>query len=290
MKTPSRYVAAFKENANVLGLATAASLSAATLNPLPLLAGVVLEAAYMLFVPDSRWYSERLARLAAAGKEKQRREVRDRLLPGLRPEMQARYARLEEKRRRLEPPPGSEQLWFDEVLDKLDYLLEKFLVFAGSELRFREHLQTIREELSPLPPVQNSRQSQNRGAAPALGMQETVADIERRYDREIASVQQQQERETDSDTRAILTKRLEVLHRRKEFVGKMEQILVNLRHQLDLVEDTFGLINDELRARSPEQVLADIEDVVGQAETMTKVLEEVAPYEQLVARLRQANI
>ena len=60
---------------------------------------------------------------------------------------------------------------------------------------------------------------------------------------------------------------------------------MNLNHQLQLLEDTFGLISDELLARPPEQVLADIEDVVSQTNTMTQVLEEVAPYEQMLQRL-----
>ena len=63
--------------------------------------------------------------------------------------------------------------------------------------------------------------------------------------------------------------------------------MLNLNHQLELLEDTFGLISDEIRARPPEQVLADIEDVVSQTNTMTQVLEEMAPYEQSLARMMQ---
>jgi hypothetical protein len=298
MKPPIRHLAAFKENANVLGLAALASVSAATLNPLPLLAGAVLEVAYLLFVPDSKWYAAKLAARAEADRDKQRRERRDKLLPGLRPDMQARYSRLEEKRRQLEAPPGSEQLWFDEVLDKLDYLLEKFLFFASSEVRFREHLLVIREDLiraalpggPGAPNGPSSGRQPNRAAAATPSLRETIADIEQRYDRETVQIERELQDELDDDTQAVLVKRLEVLKRRREFVAKIGQILVNLRHQLDLVEDTFGLISDELRARSPEQILADIDDVVGQTETMTKVLEDVAPYEQLVARLRQASV
>lgn len=86
------------------------------------------------------------------------------------------------------------------------------------------------------------------------------------------------------DTRAILQKRIDVLARRYDFAGKIGKILFNLHHQLRLVEDTFGLINDEIRARSPEQILADIEEVVVATETMSSALEELAPYEQLTAR------
>ena len=112
-----------------------------------------------------------------------------------------------------------------------------------------------------------------------------IAEIEQSYLREIAKVKAQAEQETDDDTKAVLEKRLDVLQRRQEFIGKVDKILTNISNQLKLLEDTFGLINDEIRARSPEQILADIEDVVWQTDTMTKLLEEVAPYEQMVARM-----
>jgi hypothetical protein len=304
MRISSRYISAIKENANVLGLATAASLSAATLSPIPLLVGIVAEAAYLLFVPDSKWYGARLAKRAEAENQKRWRELKDRVLPLLRPETQSRFARLEQMRQQLEATSDGQQLWFREVTGKLDYLLEKFLLFAGSEVRFRDHLRAVREELSGLPahggkpsaitgappPDRRRGTPQPRYAtapSPESWVRETVAVIEQSYDRELAVVEQSLAHEQDANTRAVLEKRLEVLRRRREFVAKIAQILVNLHHQLELVEDTFGLINDELRARSPEQILADIEDVVGQAETMTRVLEEVAPYEQMVARIGQ---
>ena len=51
------------------------------------------------------------------------------------------------------------------------------------------------------------------------------------------------------------------------------------------MEDTFGLINDEIRARSPEQVLADIEDVVLQTNDHDLRLGRGGFMEQMVARL-----
>ena len=64
----------------------------------------------------------------------------------------------------------------------------------------------------------------------------------------------------------------------------MGKTLTNLSYQLQLVEDTFGLINDEVRARSPEQVLSDIDDVVSQTDVMARTLEEIAPLDQMIAR------
>ncbi len=89
--------------------------------------------------------------------------------------------------------------------------------------------------------------------------------------------------ETDASTKAVLEKRIQVLTQRSEGVGKIGRILTNLQYQLSLLEDTFGLINDQIRARSPEQVLADIEGVVDQTDSMTQLLEELAPYEQASA-------
>jgi len=80
---------------------------------------------------------------------------------------------------------------------------------------------------------------------------------------------------------AVLEKRKDILTRRREYVSQIGEILTNLNHQLHLMEDTFGLINDEIRARSPEQVLADIEDVVFQTDSLTEALQEVSPFDQM---------
>jgi hypothetical protein len=315
-----RYVEAFKENLNVIGLTTAAAVSAATVNPLPLLVSLVAEAAYLLFVPDSKWYDARLSKRYDVQLETQRKRVREQVVPTLRQAMQKRFTRLEEMRGQMDAQAIERETWFCEVLDKLDYLLEKFLVFASKESQFRDYLHSVQQEVGSgkkrknkgdtrfeSKPTEDRRQRHAPVSAPGklarsdsqLPSDETdedadvrwvsvtVVEIQSYYDREIAGLEKERDQEKDADTQAILQKRLEVIKRRREFVGKIEKILANLNHQLRLVEDTFGLINDEIRARSPEQLLADIEQVVGQTDNMAKVLEEVAPYEQLVARMQQ---
>ena len=329
MPNSNRLIEAFKENFNVLGLATAASVSAATLNPLPLLLGLVAEAAYLLFVPDSKWYEARLARRFDEAVEQRRRELRDRIFPSLRPEMRERFKRLEQKRRDMDTLPLEGQQWFREVLRKLDYLLEKFLMFASKEIQFRNYLSSVRDELLG-PPKQERRRVEERyrgeqrrpqhievdlfdllfpgltrvkieeepvyeeprrrprveeeersaRSARDVSTERTVFDIQAHYDRERAAVKESLEVEQEFNTKAVLEKRLEVLQRRHEFVGKIGQILKNLNHQLELLEDTFGLISDEIRARPPEQVIADIDNVVWQTNTLTQLLEEIAPYER----------
>jgi hypothetical protein len=319
MPRGNRYLQAFKESFNVVGLTTVVAVSAATLNPLPLLAGLVAEAVYLLFVSDSRWYEARLSRRYDAEVEQRRQALKDQVLPTLRPSMQARFARLEEMRRQIDAQPVEGQTWYREVLRKLDYLLEKFLQFASKEAQFRCYLQSLEEELRGAAPAgaarvddfgfrreeeRRPRRGRGRGswmgggaefdltpggAVPLDGddrwVEQTVAGVQAHYDAEMADLRQQMEREQDPSTRDVLQKRLDVIQRRHEFAGKIGKILANLSHQLKLLEDTFGLINDELRARSPEQILSDIEDVVWQTDTMTKLLDEMAPYEQLAARL-----
>jgi hypothetical protein len=324
MPETNRIREAFKESFNVVGLTTALAASAALLNPIPLLVAVVAEAAYLLFVPDTGWYEQRLSRRHDEEVQRRRDAIKAQILPLLRPEMQERYARLEDTRSQIaaqpvdEPGAATAGTWFREVLRKLEFLLEKFLQFAGREVQFRNYLASVlaevrrgarggeeSETLLDVWVIDNPRARKGRAtpvkraaeAAPAKDgpplprdpsdrwARQTVDEVQSYYTQEMDEIRGLLEHEADENTKAVLQKRLDVLQRRHEFVGKICGILTNLNHQLRLVEDTFGLINDELRARSPEQVLSDIDDVVTQTNSMTQLLEEVAPYEQMLARL-----
>jgi hypothetical protein len=330
MSPRNRYAEAFKENYNIIGLASAVAVAAALVNPLVLLPAIVMEAAYIIFVPDSRWYMQRLARRHDAEIQARRDRMKAETLPKLRADLQRRFLRLEEMRGQIGTLSMGERDWFLEVLRKLDYLLDKFLQFAAKEGQFRSYLasnlaEARGEAVGPATtgkarpawldeafdkkgrsqtdlnkqPARRGKSAQNGAALGPAGqmnvaqsyeqsekwVQNTVEEIQQHYDKELENLRALLKDESDSGTLAVLEKRCEVLERRREFVGKMGRILQNLNHQLELLEDTFGLISDEIRARPPEQVLADIEDVVTQTNTMTQVLEEIAPYEQSLARL-----
>lgn len=312
----NRYVAALKENYNGIGLATVAAISAATLNPLPLLIGLVAEAAYLLIVPDTKWYQTRLAARSAAAAEAERQRIRAELLPTLRPDVQTRFAHLEEMRRQIQAQ--DDKAWYGEVVQKLDYLLEKFLLFGAKESQFQSYLSKLRAELrgggdwdlnsrreeqDPPPisrraarrldevPRRQTRPTSSEAAARGDGneddrwVQHTVEEIQAHYQSECERLEAQLQADADEANRAVLAKRVDVLKRRAEFADKIGKILGNINHQLQLVDDTFGLINDEIRARSPEQILADIDEVVVATNSMSSTLEEIAPYEQMVAHV-----
>jgi len=291
MPGTNRLKEAFKESYNVIGMAGLFALSAALLNPVPLLAGLVAETCYLLFAPDSKWYMDRLSarydKEVIARREKLKQEVG----PTLTPAVLARFARLETMRNQIGSQTFEGKNWFREVLRKLDYLMEKFLLFASKQVQFQTYLRSVMDETDPgtmvvPPPVPSPLRKVVRRTDPNGEVDEdwilaTVATIQQRYSDEIDGIDALLKKDENLHNQAVLDKRKEVLLRRRQYVSQIGEILTNLNHQLHLMEDTFGLINDEIRARSPEQVLADIEDVVDQTDNLTETLQEVSPFDQM---------
>lgn len=282
------FKAAFTENFNLAGLATAAAVSMAMLNPLPLLGALVVEAAYLLFVPDSKWYEKRLAEKYDAEVVERRRKLRNQVFPSLNSQTQARFSRLELTRDQIGNQTVEGRMIYREVLRKLDYLLEKFLLFASKEVEFENYLRSVLDEVKhgPVVPPPVQKKPSKKIVFQIEDMtdkdewtKDTVEMICDKYSREIDGIDELVARDENLHNQAVLEKRKEVLSRRSQYVVRIGQSLINVSHQLHLMEDTFGLINDEIRARSPEQVLADIEDVVFQTDSLTATLENVAPFD-----------
>ena len=277
MPTPNRVRDAFMEGYNTVGLASLVALSAATLNPLPLIVGVVAEAAYLLFVPDSKWYAERVEAKYDGEVAKRRERLKQEVLPTVSGMTADRFLRLEHVRTQIDTQTGGDRKPYRQVLRKLDYLLEKFLLFGQKQAQFRSYLNNLLYEVTGKPSDDpDRRQVVEPGEEWA---RRTAERIQSHYEGEIERTNERLADETNFHTTAILEKRKEVLQRRAEYVTRIAETLTNLGHQLQLMEDTFGLINDEIRARSPEQVLADIDGVVSQTDSLTERLEEVAPFD-----------
>lgn len=308
----NRLKAAFKESGNLASLTGAVATSLALLNPVPAIVALVAEAAYLLFVPDSKWYERRLAKRHDEEVRQRRHKLASQILPTLNADTQTRISRLEAARREIESQSLPDQMWFREVLRKLDYLLEKFLVFASRAEQYRRYLGAVQWE------VRDSLRRSRRPSEPQPGKQRATTDSRKRGDNgpqhpasdnnediwvkaavrevheyldgQVRNLDQLMQNESDDSTRAVMEKRSDLLKQRKESVARIGKIFINLNHQLQLLEDTFGLINDEIQARSPEQILSDIDEVVGQTDTMTQVLEEIAPYEQMISRMDQLEV
>ncbi|BDI30946.1 hypothetical protein CCAX7_29970 [Capsulimonas corticalis] len=298
MAQVNRFSEALKEGANLVGLASASALSVALLSPLPILVGLAAEAAYLLFIPDTKWYGGRLAQREETARRRRSQQFRVETLPQLQEDTQARFTHLELVQGQIYAQAQTDQKWFGEMLRKLDFLLEKFLIFALKELHFRNYLLSIWEECQSdrsRPSNDIGRQRSSGGGRPnnfassrfsgppVEWVPRVVKDVQGSYDGDMENLTRLRDDESDLNTKAVLEKRIDVLKQRHEFVGKIGRILTNLNYQMELLEDTFGLINDQIRARSPEQVLSDIEGVVYQTESMTQLLDELAPFEQMTA-------
>lgn len=302
MRVVKRYAEAFKEGFNLIGLGTAAAVSLATLNPLPLIGALVVEAAYLLFVPDSAWYERRLEARHDREILERREKLKKEIMPSLRYEVRDHFTLLEDKRRQIEAQSKGEDKWFREALRKLDYLLEKYLQFAQQESRFSQYLVSLEGEIrsgsssKTPPPVLKGRKPKfeitrqgNENVSYVVPTEEwidtTVDYIQSRYQKEIEGIDERLVGDPDFPTRKVAEKRREILERRKEYVERIGMILHNLGGQMQLMQDVFGLINDEIRARSPEQVLADIDEVVLASNSLAEAIDSVAPLEELVAKL-----
>lgn len=275
---------AVNEPVNTIGLGAMVALSLALLNPLPLIIGAVVEAAYLLFVPDSKWYARRVE--ARYDKEVQRRreELKMEVFDTLTPQEQNRFLRLERNREQMDPGSDAKPYYRD-VLRRLDYLLEKFLLFAAKRHEFANYLRSMLDELKPpalQPPVRKGKVVREGGVEAVRDdwVIDAVKQVQGRYEKTINEMMERLNTDDNLHNRALLEKRIEIIGRRTQYVAKMGEILVNLSNQLQLLEDTFGLISDEIRARSPEQMLADIDDVVNQSDTLTQRLLDVHPFSE----------
>lgn len=286
MAAVNKTAEAFKESYNMIGLAGVVALSAATLNPMPLLAGLVVEAAYLLFLPDTKWYDRRLSDRYDAQVVARRERLKVEVFPSLPDGIRQRFGRLESFRAQIGGHQFEGKRYYREVLRKLDYLMEKFLLFASKEVQFRSYLRAVLEELDRASTVTGEKPPKTRKRARSEILEESgqwvreaVLSAQEAYDEEVEAIREMLNKEENLHNQAVLEKRKDILFRRRTYVGRIGEILTNLTHQLSLIEDTFGLINDEIRARSPEQVLVDIEDVVSQSESLTESLQDMAPFE-----------
>ena len=253
------------------------------------LGAIVVEAVYLAVIPDSKWYAQILSGRYNREVSLRRERLKLEVGPTLPPSVMARFTRLETTRGQIGTQAFAGTKWFIQVLRKLDYLMEKFLLFASKQVQFQTYLNSILEEPdshdqpAKVEPQNSPGKSIKRGdiQTDEAWVNRTVRSIRYRYRSETAGIDEALSTEENPHNQAILIKRKEVLDRRSLYVSQIGEILTNLNHQLQLMEDTFGLINDEIHARSPEQVLADIDDVAYQSDHLTEMLKVISPFEQM---------
>jgi hypothetical protein len=296
---------AFGETLNRVFLAVAAFAVLVSGGVNVLLVALVVEFAYMLFIPNSAWYLGILRERALRERQRQRAFVKRNTLPRLLPVDRARFLRLEMQRNQIPAAAGGQPREMAAVYTQMDVLLDKFLEFAAKNAQYRAYLV---EMVRPAPgPAQtgapwldklfdlastllNEKQDVVKipvGASPrrVTDVGAIVEEIRKNQDARIQQLQSAAAAQTSDVNRQVMAKNLEVLTKRRERIGELGDIITNLEAQLDLIESTFGLIADQVRTLTPEQVLQDVNEVVQQTETTTQLLASTAPMELALNRI-----
>lgn len=136
MDLRQRFRIAIKEDANILGLASATALSLVLLNPLPLLVGLAVEVVYLLYITDSGWYNSRLSHRYDATIITRRQLLQAGIFPSLSEPIRERLESLESARKPLSSikvEKAEEKRWL-ELLRHVDYHLEVLAQLFGRQV------------------------------------------------------------------------------------------------------------------------------------------------------------
>jgi hypothetical protein len=252
-------------------------------------AWAVYEGLYLLLVPRSAWYGRRLAGRVRAVAARSRRELEQAHLPALLEADQARFREILRLRAEMEEqtPAGNTLQW--EILHGLADLQERFLAFARKRAEYRRLLAQLAEREGVAPLDRAGRPLPPRGRLRALA----GADVEtlrgwlaEAYDRRLTATDAELARESDAGSRAVLERNREVLSELRANAEEVGRTARNVERQLNLVCDSFTLLHGQMRARPPEQLVPQVEDVLRSSRALADALAELAPLEQQLLRLR----
>jgi hypothetical protein len=228
----------------LLGVGTAALL---TQNWWLALTGLALEGLWMTFAPDSR-----VLRKVAwekrwnAEQQKRKEELRRKQLASLGPGEWRRCQRLEQKRLEIERLVGDNQALTRDLLRdelaKLERLTDAFFDLAVTSNRFEAYLAT-----------------------------QDFDDLERQVRRFRTQIEQAR----TPDDKELAQKNLEVLLRRQERLQEVQAYIRKARGQLELMENTFKLLGDQIvTMRSPAELGGQLDELIDGVEAVRSTARE----------------
>jgi hypothetical protein len=233
---PSYVKAAFLNPYNLSLLGGAAAASLVTLNPLPILGAVGLELLWLLWAPDSKrlrhlLWDPRFAKL----KEAIEAEERGRRIAGLPGADRERVEALVARRKEIEQLAAQNPTFTGELLRaelvKTDRLVDAFVEMALTCGRYAAYLDSVDERV-----------------------------LARDVDRYAAEVR----RGDPEDQRTeISQKNLAIVVKRQERMREIQHYLGVARGQLDLIENTFQLIADQIvTMQSPKELSGQLDELL----------------------------
>lgn len=228
--------AAFLNPYNLSLLGGAAAASVLTLNPLPILGAIGLEVLWLLWAPDSKrlrhlLWDPRFAKL----KEAIEAQERGRLIAALPEADRERVEALVTRRKEIEQLAAQNPTFTGELLRaelvKTDRLVHAFVEMALTCGRYASYLDSVDERV-------------------------LARDVER-YAAEVRRGKPEDQRtEISQKNLAIVVKRQERMHEIQNYMGVA-------RGQLDLIENTFQLIADQIvTMQSPKELSGQLDELL----------------------------
>ncbi|MHB8799041.1 MAG: hypothetical protein ACYDBY_11335 [Thermoanaerobaculia bacterium] len=233
---PSYLKAAFLNPYNLSLLGGAAAASLLTLNPLPILGAIGLETLWLLWAPDSKrlrhlLWDPRFGKLRKAIEAEERRRRIAGLPDDDRERVDGLVTRREEIERLAEQNPTFTGELLRSELVKTDRLVDAFVEMALTCARYRSYLDSVD------------------GRALERDVERYAAEV-RRGDPE------------DQRTE-ISQKNLAIVVKRQERMREIEHYLGVARGQLDLIENTFQLIADQIvTMQSPKELSGQLDELL----------------------------
>lgn len=233
---PSYLKAAFLNPYNLSLLGGAAAASLLTLNPLPILGAIGLETLWLLWAPDSKrlrhlLWDPRFSKLRKAIEAEERRKRIAGLPDHDRERVEALVARREEiEHLAAQNPTFTGELLRGELV-KTDRLVDAFVEMALTCARYRAYLDSVDERV-----------------------------LERDVERYAAEVR----RGDPADQRTeISQKNLAIVVKRQERMREIQSYMGVARGQLDLIENTFQLIADQIvTMQSPKELSGQLDELL----------------------------
>jgi flavodoxin len=160
---------------------------------------------------------------------------------------------------------------------KLDLLQQRFLEFASQRHNFSQHLKQVLDQLWS----RNIDSGKYSGKGPMTNGRGTTEDVAAQINtflgQDLATVTRDVAKTDDDSEKEILTQRQGVIQRRMDQLDKIAKAVSNIDKQMQLLEDTFGLIGDETHAQAPETIVTDVEEAVARSDALTKTIAELRP-------------
>ena len=256
-KTPPYWRYAFQNPYNYAVLGGFASAAVLTQNWWLALLGAGVEAIWMLFAPDSRllkklWFDPRFSE---EQNEARRKEIEAKFKQL--PESDAmRCLALREKQEQIlglanENPAFTNELLGGE-LNKLDALVQSFIDLSITCARYNEYLKSV--------------------------------DVDE-MERDLRRYQQIIDRSEDGEKRVLAQKNLAVVGKRKDKFAEIKGYLSNARGQLELIENSFRLIADQIvTMRSPGELSGQLDELLDGVEAVQQTARDTERILQAVER------